>query len=60
MINRENDIKRVKLLAALPISAEQKIHKLTDTVLTQLMEDESFAGMIALNTQMLLERTILK
>lgn len=56
MINRENDIKRVKLLAALPISAEQKIHKLTDTVLTQLMEDESFAGMIALNTQMLLEQ----
>ena len=56
MINQEEDIKRVKMLAALPISAKQKIHKLTDTVLTQFKEDESFAGMIALNTQMLLEQ----
>lgn len=56
MINRDSDIKQLKLLAALPISAEQKIHKLTNTVLTQLKEDESFAGMIALSTQMLFEQ----
>lgn len=56
MINRDSDIKQLKLLAALPISAEQKIHKLTNIVLTQLKEDESFAGMIALSTQMLFEQ----
>lgn len=56
MVNREDDIKQLQLLEALPISAERKIHKLTDTVLTQLKEDESFAGMIALSTQMLFEQ----
>ena len=56
MINREEDIKQLKLLASLPLSAEKKIHKLTDTVMRQLKEDENFAGMIALNTQMLLEQ----
>lgn len=55
MINREKDINQLKVLAALPIPAKQKIHKLTKTILTQLEEDDSFAGMIALNTQMLLE-----
>lgn len=56
MINRENDIKRLKLLADFPIPAKQKIHKLTKVVLQQLEEDDSFAAMIALNTQMLLEK----
>lgn len=57
MINREEDIRQVKLLAGLPIPAKQKIHKLTTAVLKQLREDESFAGMIALNTQMILEQS---
>lgn len=56
MINREKDIEQLKLLASLPIPAKQKIHKLTKSVLQQLVEDDSFAGMIALNTQMLLEQ----
>ncbi len=56
MINREKDINQIKLLANLPISAEQKIHKLTKEVLRQLKEDDLFAGMIALNTQILLEQ----
>ncbi len=56
MINREKDISQVKLLANLPISAKQKIHKLTKEVLRQLQEDDLFAGMIALNTQILLEQ----
>lgn len=55
MNNRDSDIKQIKLLAYLPIPAKQKIHKLTKEVLQQLEEDDSFAGMIALNTQMLLE-----
>lgn len=56
MINREKDIRQLKLLAGLPIPAIQKIHKLTKSLLQQLVEDDSFAGMIALNTQMLLEQ----
>lgn len=55
MINREKDIRRVKLLAGMPMPAKQKIHKLTKTVLALLKQDESFAAVIALNTQMLLE-----
>ena len=55
IINREKDIKQLKLLAKLPISAKQKIHKLTKEVLIKLKEDENFASMIALNTQMILE-----
>lgn len=56
MINREKDIKELKFLAEFPIPAKQKIHKLTKEVLLQLEKDDSFAGMIALNTQMLLEQ----
>ncbi|TCL55214.1 TetR family transcriptional regulator [Kineothrix alysoides] len=56
MINREKDISQIKLLANLPIPAKQKIHKLTKEVLRQLEEDDLFAGMIALNTQILLEQ----
>lgn len=56
MINREKDIKQLKLLASLPIPAKQKIHRLTKSVLQQLEADDSFAGMIALNTQLLLEQ----
>jgi AcrR family transcriptional regulator len=55
-INREKDIKQLKLLSKLPIPAKQKIHKLTTTVMQQLQKDDEFAAMIALNTQMLLEQ----
>jgi Transcriptional regulator len=55
MINREKDIEQLKLLAKFPISAKQKIHQLTKEVLSQLKQDDNFAGVIALNTQMLLE-----
>ncbi len=56
IINREKDIKQLKFLADLPIPARRKIHKLTKNVLQQLKEDDNFAGMIALNTQVLLEQ----
>lgn len=56
MINRENDIMQIKLLANLPIPAIHKIHKLTKEVLCQLEEDDIFAAMIALNTQILFEQ----
>lgn len=56
MINLDSYIKKIKLLAAMPISAKKKIHMLTEIVMEQLENDESFAGMIALNTQMLMEK----
>ncbi len=49
-------IKKMKLLVAMPISAEKKLRMLSETVLKRLAEEESFAAMIALNTQMLLEK----
>ena len=48
-------IKKMKLLVAMPIPAKNKIHILSETVLRSLEESETFAAMIALNTQMLLE-----
>lgn len=55
MINGEKDIARVKVLAKLPIKAKQKIHMMSKEIMRQLEENESFAGVIALNTQMVLE-----
>lgn len=55
MVNREKDIARVKALAGLPLKAKQKIHMMSKEILKQLKEDESFAGVMALNTQMVLE-----
>ena len=49
-------IKKMKLLEAMPISAKKKLRMLSETVLNRLAEDETFAAMIALNTQMLLEK----
>ena len=49
-------LKKMKLLVDMPISAKQKLHMLSKTVLNRLEEDETFAAMIALNTQMLLEK----
>ena len=54
--NREKDIQQIKLLSKLPISARHKIQKLSKEVLSQLEEDDNFAGMMALNTQMVLEQ----
>ena len=56
MINREKDIHQIKLLAKLPIPAKYKIHKLTKEILHQLEVEDSFAGMIVLNTEMLFEK----
>lgn len=54
--NREKDVQQIKLLSKLPISARHKIQKLSKEVLSQLEEDDNFAGMMALNTQMVLEQ----
>ncbi len=49
-------LKRMKRLTNLPISAAKKLRILSETVMKRLKEDESFAAMVALNTQMLLEK----
>lgn len=55
MAEDEQDIKSLKLLSSLPISAEKKINKLSKTVLKNLKENENFAGTIALSTQITFE-----
>lgn len=49
-------LKKMKLLVSMPISAKKKMCMLSETVLKHLEEDETFAAMITLNTQMLLEK----
>lgn len=49
-------LKQLKLLANMPVSAKKKLRMLSETVMKRLEEDENFAAMIALNTQMLLEK----
>lgn len=49
-------LKQMKMLVNMPISAKKKLHMLSETLWKRLEEDENFAAMIALNTQMLLEQ----
>lgn len=49
-------LKQMKLLANMPIPAKKKIRILSETVMKRLEEEENFAAMIALNTQMQLEK----
>ena len=49
-------LKQMKLLVNMPVSAKKKIRILSETLLKRLEEEENFAAMIALNTQMLLEK----
>lgn len=49
-------LKKMKMLVVMPIPAKNKLRLLSETVLSRLEEDETFAAMIALNTQMLLEK----
>ena len=53
----EQEIKQLKLLKHLTLSAKAKLHRLSETVMNKLMNDEMFAAKIALNTQMLLEQS---
>lgn len=55
MAEDEQDLRSLKLLSSLPISADKKINKLSKTVLKNLKENQNFAGTIALSTQMTFE-----
>lgn len=52
----EKEVKQLKLLMHMPLSAKKKLRKISESVMGQLESDEMFAAMIALNTQMLLEK----
>lgn len=52
----QETVQQMEQLASLPIPAKQKIRILSETILSRLEADETFAAMIALNTQMLLEK----
>lgn len=56
MIDYGNETQKLKLLAGLPLSARQKIHKLSYFLIDRLEKEESFAAMIALNAQATLEK----
>lgn len=49
-------INKMKMLVVMPVPAKKNLRILSETVLNQLEADETFAAMIALNTQMLLEK----
>lgn len=57
-INYEEDVKELKLLSLLPVSAKHKIHKLTESVMDKLEKDKSYAAKVTLNTQMLFEEKV--
>lgn len=47
---------KMKMLAAMPVSAKKKLRILSETIWNRLAKEETFAAMIALSTQMLLEQ----
>lgn len=56
LTNNSKDITDLKLLTRLPISAKKKIQKLSDSIMSKLMQDELYAAKIALNTQLMFEQ----
>ncbi len=55
MIETGEEVKKLKLLAGLPLSAKQKIKKLSGFLMSELASDEMFAAKITLNAQKTLE-----
>lgn len=56
LINSGKDMKELKMLTRLPISAKKKILRLSRSIMTKLTQDEIYAAKIALNTQMIFEQ----
>ena len=54
--NNEKEIKDLKMLSCLPISAKKKISKLSETVIAKLEQDENYAAKVTLTTQVLFEK----
>lgn len=56
LTNSSKDIKELKILMSLPISAKKKILKLSNSIMTKLIQDDAYAAKVALNTQMMFEQ----
>lgn len=56
LTNSSKDIKELKVLMNLPISAKKKIQKLSNSIMTKLIQDDVYAAKVALNTQMMFEQ----
>ncbi|MDE5766853.1 MAG: TetR/AcrR family transcriptional regulator [Clostridia bacterium] len=54
--NNDKEIRDLKTLSRLPISAKKKINKLSETVIAKLEQDENYAAKITLTTQVLFEQ----
>ncbi|MBO4988917.1 MAG: TetR/AcrR family transcriptional regulator [Clostridia bacterium] len=54
--NNDREIKELKTLSLLPLSAKSKIHRLSKTVLKKLEKDEAYAAKVTLTTQVLFEK----
>ena len=56
LTNSSKDIKELKILMNLPISAKKKIQKLSSSIMAKLIQDDVYAAKVALNTQMMFEQ----
>lgn len=56
LTNISEDIKDLKFLIHLPISAKKKILELSKSIMDRLAQDETSAAKVALNTQMMFEK----
>lgn len=56
LTNYSEDIKNLKILVHLPVSAQKKIRELSKSIMANLMQDENYAAKVALNTQMTFEK----
>lgn len=56
LTNSSKEIEELNNLIRLPLSAKRKIRKLSNRVMTRLMQDDIYAAKIVLNTQMMLEQ----
>ena len=54
--NNDKEIKDLKMLSGLPVSAKKKINKLSETVIAKLEQDENYAAKVTLTTQVLFEK----
>lgn len=56
LTNSSKDIEGLKILVRLPVPAKKKIQKLSNSIMTKLMQDDVYAAKIALNTQIMFEQ----
>lgn len=56
LTNNSEDVNKLTVLAHLPISAKNKILRLSKSIMTNLAQDETYAAKVALNPQVMFEK----